>query len=359
MSDWDVGQCNEYYNDLKNNPDRIQSWADCRITWDYYYGKCQAVGAGTWDNWKTRVCGHLGQEPEGDGFDLGDIWESIKEKVIDTIYSIFGGIIESLREIVQSIGDWIKQVVDNIVNVFKRWGEVITNIIDSVREWFHGVLQAIKRLYEQVRDWIVDIYERVRDWITQTIENVGQWISDLYERVKEAVISAYELVKNAFVTAINWLGKSLSLLWESIKSGFGSFVTWLSEGLKTIVSSVKGWIANVANSLASAFKTVGRWFEDAFEKIGGVLKAIGDALSDLVKIIAEGISLAWRYVQNELINDLVSVGGPAQKALEHALTNAVLTTMKIGENVAKNVLASGNIPEASPGWFGSPEDLGG
>jgi len=364
---------------------------------------------------KDVVFNILGLEDSSQGLDriFGRISESLSNfdinNVISGLSNGFSNLVEFLKPIGSAIGSGLKDalgflktidivgIFNNIKNSLFDIGNSIADVLgikkafadvgDSISDSAENVDvlgEGIKTVAEIVRDTGISAIGDALRFVFDRIKNVWDFLSPILTSIKDGLVKTFEIVK----TEISKSGITFEpflKFFESLKTGLGElfenginldsiakFVSNIGASIGDLVGNIGPKFAdlmgNIGTSLTEQVEgplgsfynmvvTIGDLLINLPDRIAGLPKALGDALSGFSGIIRNPFAIEKAYADNGLsqgVDEMSETTGDAVdslstiaevlsnplKAVGDFFTNVFSTTTEsIGTSIDKGIAA--------------------
>lgn len=232
---------------------------------------------------------------------------------INTIVSIFQGIVEVVTGVVQIVSGLIGGLINFVVALFT--GD-FSKVLDSVKTIGDGIVNVFVGLYDMTIGAVVEFVEGIIDWfvkmwdilvghsiVPDTINAIVDWFVGLPGKVLGSVGNFVKGVVDKFANLGTSLSDKFSSAWEAVK-------TWWSKkpGLVSYVPS----IGDITTKLSSAWEKAKTWWNSKKSALSTYTPNIG-SIYDKLKSRWDNARTWWNDKKTKAKEYTPSIGSIYEK----------------------------------------------
>lgn len=243
---------------------------------------------------------------------IGEVWDSVKEKIAGFVESVKKFFTETLPQIFQSLIDWVKT----------NWQSILLFLINpfwGLFKYFYDNNGKFKEFVDNAIKFIKELPVKVWTWLLNTINKVNTWRKNMIDKAKAAALGfinkVIEFVKQLPAKVWTWLVNVISKVttWASNMASKGkeaaqNFVNKVIEFVKQLPEKVWSYLKNVVSKVADWGKNLASKGKDAAKKlldaVVNKVKEIPDKIKsvggDVVAGLWNGISNKAEWLKNKI-----------------------------------------------------------
>lgn len=253
------------------------------------------------------------------------------QTVIQTVFSVFSGVISHVVEWIQTLMSWMgKWKSDNdsaLTAIWQAFQQNLTLVWGYVKEAFETIKKIVSTVMEEVTkflrdklDIILKFWKENGETISKAVENVFKFIWETIKFIMPTVTTiikvAWDLIKQIFDSAIGIIMGLVQVLAGILTGDFTKIKDGLLRIWKSLWDLIKGVVAGAWNLLSGVFgglwTSISSWFtglkDDALQWGKNMIQGFIDGIFGMIDKVKGAVT----GVMN-VVSDFLGFNSPAKK----------------------------------------------
>lgn len=287
---------------------------------------------------------------------FGSIVDKLKEQFNNTdgvVHDALGGIInfvsgiwQTLHDIVQTGTDFIRTIVvsfldlldgdwqgawNNIKQFFEdTWNAIVaflnpilSNISNTIKSTFTNVKQFFTDTWNSIKQFFTDTWNKMLSFLRPILQSVSGAINGTLNAIKSTWNSAWSAVSGFLSSTWNAIQGKVNGAMQAVKGAISSGMAAVSGTWNSMWSSVKGYVSSIWNGITGAVSSgmarVRGVMNGLKGQVTGAVSGAGSWLTDTGHQIIQGLIGGIKGSFNWLHNTITSMGGNVVSWAKHVL----------------------------------------
>lgn len=280
-------------------------------------------------------------------------WNAMKQRTQSTLNAI--------KAVVTMVWNAVKNAVVSAVNAIKQrtittWNMIKTGVTAAVNglksaitSAWNAIKSGVSSAVNAVKNVVTSVWNAIRNTVTNVMNTVKSAITNAWNTIKSTVMNAINNVRSAVTSGFNTVRQIISTVMNTVKALIN--VAWkvikqVVKGAMQILSGdVKGGFNRIKNAIRAGMEIAKSLIRQAWNRIKAL---VGDALSNLISRIREGMSNAASRVREgvsnmvdrvkKFVSNFVSAGADLIMGLIKGITGKIGDAIGAVKKGAKNIL---------------------
>ena len=279
-----------------------------------------------WERIKSIIvtaCNTIKAWWQQNGADIKEQVVSALNKILETVATVIGAIVNILKELWPYIQDILSDVLNSVKSAFTNIWRIISKVLEAIKTWWNEngetikntvvamlkkILTTVRNVFNKTQQISEKIWNAVFKVVTDVLDLLGQiWKRDgekiLAEvsRIFNSIWAVIESILNVLIVAFENFFAYLEPIWEKVKALimtlWDTFVE-LYQVLKPVIDVLGGIIASILSVVMGVIDGIMSALGPFIESVIDICNAIIEIIRAVCAILRGDWSAAWEHMQN-------------------------------------------------------------